>query len=441
VSKTSNNDDIDKTIAALLTRRQQAHSSNLWELAATGKLGVSVDDPTPKANKESKEVKPRARSDGTTHAGAQVPPARSVEDIKANVAERSIVRKANQRTAKSNRPLALYNPVGLNKPTVAVAADEESASSRDSTLERGCSSAEPSGSDSGSKLGTTQQGSCPTCPGKSVHPLAECPIVQKRPDLNEVRIAQVEKNPGFAPSSEAVVPRHRFTEKSRSIRSDSSNDSSDTESSQISVPAATPMALSKRVSIAEANSTFPKGLEISEVLVEAHGEGSSSDSSTESENEGDAFAGVPTYLNDPSGPVDLEDQLTALINGLVKSGPCKGIWDEIPSSSGAGSESSSEDLLLDEEEDLSKQPSHKLTRAQSKIRPSSIEPEDTSEDEEDVSAPVYMDTSHGVPDHSQVRIFHYPGDLWRRLMNTLRSFLLSVGGLRIMCPSMRKQKH
>jgi hypothetical protein len=422
VSKTSNNDDIDKTIAALLTRRQQAHSSNLWELAATGELGVSVHDSTPKTNKKSKEVKPKARSDGTTHAGAsQVPPASSVEDMKANAAERSIVRKANRRTAKSNRPLALYNPVGLNKRTVAVAVDEESTSSLDSTLEHGRSFAGPSGSESGSKLGITQQGSRHACSGKSVHPLAECSIVQKRPDLNEVRIAQVKKNPGFAPSSEAVVPRHRFMEKSRSTRSDSSSNSSDTESFQISVPAAAPMALSKGASIAEANPTIPKGLEISEVLVEAHGEGSSSDSSTEGENEGDAFAEIPTSLNDPSGPVDPEDQLTALINGLVKSSPCKSIWDEIPSSSGAGSESSFEDLILDEEEDLSKQPSHTPTRTQSKTRLSTIEPEDTSEDEEDVSAQVYMDTSHEMPDHPQVRIFHYPGDLWRNLMNTLEA--------------------
>jgi len=180
------------------------------------------------------------------------------------------------------------------------------------------------------------------------------------------------------------------------------------------VLAATPVALSKGVSIAEAKSMIPKGLGISEVPIEADGEDSSSESSTEGENEENGSARVPPSLDDPSGPVDLDDQLTALITGPAKSGPRKSILDEIPSSSEARSESesSSEDLMLDEEEDLSKQPSHKHTRAHSKIRLSSIEPEHTSEDEEDVSAPVYMDTSHEVTDHPQVRILRYPGDLW-----------------------------
>lgn len=386
-SKAINNDDIDKTIAAFLTRRQQDHRSDLWELA------ISVDDTNP--NRKSK-VKPGARWD--------LPFAGNVEAMETNSAERSIVRKANQRAPKSNRPLALY------KPTVAIDLDEDSANSRHSTSGRGCSSAEPSGSESVSKLDSTQQGSCSACSGQSAHPLAECPI-QKKPDLNEMRVAQMVKNPGLVPFSQAVVPRRQFAEKPRS---DSSSDSSDTGSSPVSVLAATPVALSKGVSIAEAKSMIPKGLGISEVPIEADGEDSSSESSTEGENEENGSARVPPSLDDPSGPVDLDDQLTALITGPAKSGPRKSILDEIPSSSEARSESesSSEDLMLDEEEDLSKQPSHKHTRAHSKIRLSSIEPEHTSEDEEDVSAPVYMDTSHEVTDHPQVRILRYPGDLW-----------------------------
>jgi hypothetical protein len=384
LSKAINDDDIDKTIAAFLTRRQQAHRSDLWELA------ISVDDTTP--DKKSK-VKPGARWD--------LPSAGSVEAMETNNAERSIVRKANQRIPKSNRPLA------LNKPTIAINLDEESANSRHSTPGRGCSSAEPSGSEFVSKLDSTQQGSCSACSGESTHPLAECPI-HKKSDLNDMRVAQMAKNPGLVPSSQAVVPRRQSAEKSRS---DSSGDSSDTGSSPVSVLAATPVTLSQGVSIAEAKSTIPKGLGISEVPIEADGEDSSSDSSTEGENEENGSARVPSSLDDPSGPVDLDDQLAALINGPAKSGSRKSILDEIPSSSEARSESSSEDLMLDEEEDLSKQPSHKHRRAHSKIRSSSIEPEHTSEDEEDVSAPVYMDTSHEVPDHPQVRILRYPGDL------------------------------
>jgi hypothetical protein len=209
----------------------------------------------------------------------------------------------------------------------------------------------------------------------------------------------------------------------------------------MSALATTSTSFSKVGSIAEATPTIPKGVEISEVPIEAHGEGSSSDSSTESEDEWNKLAGVVASINTSPGPVDLEDQLTALIHGPTKRGPCKSILDEIPSSSEAGDESNSEALILDEEEDLSKQPSYKRVRALSTIRPSSIEPEDTSEDEEDAPVPVYMDISHKVPDHHRVRILSTSGDMGRRLTNTLRSFPLSTGALEIMCPSMPEQKH
>jgi len=186
----------------------------------------------------------------------------------------------------------------------------------------------------------------------------------------------------------------------------------------MALPTATPVALSKGGSIAEVEPTIPKGLEISEVPVEAHDEGSSSDTSTEIENEWSGLTRATASVNAPPGPVGLEDQLTALIHGPAKRGPRTSVLDEIPSSSEAGCESSSEDLVLDEEEDLSKQPSQKLMRALSKTRPSPIEAEHTSGDEEDASLPVYMDTSHAVPDHLQVRILHLPGDLRRRLTNT-----------------------
>jgi hypothetical protein len=159
--------------------------------------------------------------------------------------------------------------------------------------------------------------------------------------------------------------------------------------------------------MAEVYPTIPKGLEISEAPIEVHGEGSSGDISTESEDEWDELAGVVASLNASLGPVDLEDQLTALIHGPAKRGPRKSVLDEIPSSSEAGGESSSEALILDEEEDLSKQPSYKRMRAISKIRPSSIEPEGTSEEEEDGSAPIYMDTSREVTDQPEVRINYF----------------------------------
>lgn len=414
VSRAGNDDDIDKTIAALLTKRQQAHQSHLCDLDSTGEIAVRVDDPPPKTSRKSKEVKPSAR---ITHVSS----AASVEAVGTNVPERS-TRKANQRTLIHNGPSASLNPVG---PIAAVTVEEAVTNSRGSTSEHHHTSVEPSGSESGSELGY----------GNSIDPLAWSPIAQERPDSIEVHTAQMEKDPGLAPSSEAVVPHRQFAEKARSTRSDSGSDS-DTGSFPTSALATTPASFSKEGSIAEATPTIPKGLEISEVPIEAHGEGSSSDGSTESEDEWNELAAVVASVNVSLGPVDLEDQLTALIRGPAKRGSRKSVLDEIPSSSEAGGESSSEALILDEEEDLSKQPSHTPMRALSTILPSSIEPEDTSEDEEDASAPIYMDTSHEVPDLPQVRILPIPGDIGRRLTNTLRSFPLSAGALEIMCPSM-----
>jgi len=420
VSRAGNDDDIDKTIAAFLTKRQQAHPRNL-SLVSTSEIAVRVDDPPPKTTRKSKEVKPSAR---ITHVSS----AASVEAVGTNVPERS-TRKANQTTLIHNGPSASLNPVELNESIAAVAIEEAATNSRSSTSEHDHTSVEPPGSEPGSKLGSAN----------SIHPLAGSAIAQERPDSIEVHTAQMEKDPGFAPSSEAVVHR-QFAEKARSTLPDSNNDS-DTGSSPMSAFATTPASFSKEGSIAEVTPTIPKGLELSEVPIEAHGEGSSSDSSTESEDEWNELAGVVASLNASLGPVDLEDQLTALIHGPAKHGPRKSALDEIPSSSEAGGESSSEALILDEEEDMSKQPSYKRMRALSKIRSSSIEPEDTSEDEEDASVPIYMDTSHEVPDQPQVRILSTPGDMGPRLTNTLRSFPLSAGALDIMCPSRPEQKH
>jgi hypothetical protein len=175
------------------------------------------------------------------------------------------------------------------------------------------------------------------------------------------------------------------------------------------------------------NLTTPKGREISEVPVEAHGEGSSSESSTESENEGDKLDRLRTPVNASAVHLHLlEDQVVPLLHGSAKRGPRRSVLDEILSSSETGSRSSSEDLVLDEEEDLSLQPSHKRTRRLSTTRSSSIESEPTSEDEDDPSMPVYMDTSHETLDRSHVCIIHLSGDLTRRLTNTHRRFPLQA---------------
>lgn len=106
-----------------------------------------------------------------------------------------------------------------------------------------------------------------------------------------------------------------------------------------------------------------------------------------------------TPIADPSIPMNLlKDQLTALIRGPEKRGPRRSVLDEIPSSSETGSEPSSEELMLDEEEDLSRQPSRKQkTLSKNRLYSIEPEPEPTSEDEESDSSHVFMDTPIEVP--------------------------------------------
>jgi hypothetical protein len=169
-----------------------------------------------------------------------------------------------------------------------------------------------------------------------------------------------------------------------------------------------------------AKPTIPEGLAISGVPVEAHGEGSSDESSSEDEDEAGAFplAKPATSIADPSIPINLlEGQSTALIRGPEKRGPRRSVLDEIPSSSETGSASSPEDLMLDEEEDLSRQPSRKQ-KSFSKNRLSSIEPEiDPSlEDEEGASLHVFMDTPDEVQHYLPVSILF---SLWKLLVGKL----------------------
>ncbi|KAI9459080.1 hypothetical protein F5148DRAFT_308436 [Russula earlei] len=174
-------------------------------------------------------------------------------------------------------------------------------------------------------------------------------------------------------------------------------DSSDKEISQVSVP--TSSAGHSKASL-NTQVTAPKCTEISEVALEVYSEGNSDQSSDEGETEENRLYRVTGSVNASAASVlPLEDRLAALIHGTVKRGPRASILNEIPSSSETGSESSAEDLILDEEEDLWRQPPHKQIIALLTTRPSSTEPERTSEDEDNASAPV--DMSHEVSDRPQ----------------------------------------
>lgn len=326
-------------------------------------------------------------------------PQNRVESMETSSTEISIIGEVNRRTTESS-----LDPT----PELYFASDR---------------------SQSGSKLGSTPQTSCPACLGTILHPLADCPVVQRGPDSIEARIAQMEKNPGFAPSSEVIAALHRFAENARSIPTDSSNDSLDIESSRVSDPS---VALYGGVS-----STTSRGHEIAEVPVGAHGEGSSSENSTKGGSEGDRLARLRIPVNASSVHLHpLEDQLVPLLYGSAKRGSRRSVLDDILSSSETESKSSSEDLMLDEEEDLSLQPSHKRKRIVSTTRTSSIEPELTSEDEED-SLMVYMDTLHDALDRSQVSVIHLLGDLTQKLTGSHRRFPLSAR-LRTTYPPMLK---
>ncbi|KAH9961343.1 hypothetical protein BC827DRAFT_342809 [Russula dissimulans] len=389
--------DIDSTISAFLARRMQADSSTFSALVTASQLAVEVEDLSPKTKqKGSKKVKLRAGVDDTTHAIPQKPSASGVEIPETNSAEGRIVRKVTHKTSsKSGRPSTERNDFERNTPVVTVANVVETLeNSRDPNSERRFASSESPETDLGSKLGPAQQSSRYVSLTNREHPLTDDPDVQEAFESIEERPAQIEKNPGH------VSPTAFVRQKVRSTPSDSNRDSSDSETSG---PTSTPTTDSKGISNTGAQLTIPKGIEISEVPVEAHGEGSSDESSTEGDAEWGGLTGAITgFVNAPPLSVHpIADQLTALIRGTVKRGPRASILDEIPSSSETGSESSAEDLVLDEEEDLSRQPSHRQSKTLSKTRAHSSEPEQTSEGEDDASMPVYLDTSHEVPDRPE----------------------------------------
>lgn len=374
VSKASLDDDIDKTIAAFISKKLQSDSSASSD-PTTGRLAVPVDYPPPKTMRKGDKVKLGAGTNGAMPTVAEKTSNR-VESTETSGAEASIIGEVNERPTER----------GLD-PTLELNAG---------------------GSQSGSKLASATLTSCPACLGTVLHPLTDCPVVQGGPDSIRSRIAQLEKSPGLAPSSEVHMSLRRFVEKARPIPSDSRSDSSGTEPSWMPVPS---VAL-YRGSSTGAKPKIPKGHEISEVRVEARGQGSSSDSSTEGENDGDNPTQQRSSANISSMHLHLEDQLVSLLHGsLARRGPRRSVLDEIPSSSETECKSSSEDLVLDEEEDLSLQPSHKQRRKHPITRPFSIEPGLTSENEEHLSAPVYMDTSHDALDRSHVCIVQLLVDL------------------------------
>lgn len=397
ISSAGTGDDIDKTIAAFLSKKLQADWMTFSDLATASELAVPVHDPLPKKKRRLNKLRSYSESDGVDHATTRVPPASGEESMETNGDKGSVARKIDQSTSKISRPTALRNTVGLDA-TIDVVEEATTASPEPIPEPRFASAQSSPESESDSKSGGSKQQAChPACSAKSIHSLTDCPVFPEGADVIGARIAQMEADK-LTRSSEV-----------RSTSSGPSSGSSSTESPRVPVPVHTLAVIPRESSSTRARPTIPKDLEISEVHVEGHGEGSSDESSTEGEDEGTGavpLAVRPVSVSAPSVPVHvLEDQLTALIHGSEKRG--KSVLDEIPSSSETGSETSSEDLMLDEEEYLSRQLSRKQMKVPSMAPLSSIEPEPTSEDEENASLPVYMDTSHEVPRCSSVSSFTF----------------------------------
>ncbi|KAH9083535.1 hypothetical protein EDB83DRAFT_26064 [Lactarius deliciosus] len=356
VSTASSKDDIDRTIAALLNRRMQAD--------------------------------PRTSSDPVTEIELAVP---SVSDVlsvdppltgvrKRSRLKASLSLEENQRPSKLRRPLASQEIVEQDTTLATAASFKETA-----TAGLHSTSIHHSISDS---VSVRRKTPVPTLEDRSaVEGTSSIPA--------HITQTEVDSRPVRPVASETTVTLRALTGNAQPVPSRFFSTAS---TSRVPFPGPSTSGEGPRT---VANPTIPKGLAISGVPIEARGEGSSDESSSEDEDEEAAVPSAEpgTSITDPSIPMNLlQDQLIALIRGPEKGGPRRSVLDEIPSSSETGSESSPEDLMLDEEEDLSRQPPRKQ-KPLSKSHLSSMEPEPepTSEDDGSASSHVFMDTPNEVP--------------------------------------------
>lgn len=366
VSMAHAEDDIDKTIAALLNRRMhtdpEASSDRVTEieLAVPSGSGVLSADPALTGVRKRSRLKTGPSPEET------------------------------QRLSKLRRPPVTQDMVEQDTVLATATPSNETATvSPPPTADHHAITVQPSESESGP---VRRKNPTHTLEGRSA---------VKGGSSTIAHITRTEANVDSSPvsSEETTATLHSLTGKAQSVPSTGNTPRVP------SFPGRSASGMGLRTGT---KPTIPEGLAISRVPVEVHGEGSSDESSNDEDEEGAAPLAKPaTSIADPSRPMDLlEDQLTALIRGPEKRGPRRSILDEIPSSSETGSETSPEDLMLDEEEDLSRQPSRKQ-KMFSKNRLSSIEPETepSSEDEGSASLHVFMDTPNEGQQFLPVCIF------------------------------------
>jgi len=94
VSKVGLNDDIDKTIAAFMSKKLQSDSRAFSDPPTGGDLAVPIDDPPPKTKRKSDKVKLGAGMNGAIPTLAQRTPNR-VESMGTSGAEANSIREMN----------------------------------------------------------------------------------------------------------------------------------------------------------------------------------------------------------------------------------------------------------------------------------------------------------------------------------------------------------
>ena len=363
VSTTGAKDDIDKTIAALLNRRMQADPKTVSDPVTEIEHAVPSGSDDFSADPPLKAVRKRRKKAGT-------------------------IPEENQRSSKQRKPLATQDVVDRDTALATAAPFKGKViASLHPTSDHHTSSVQLPESEPG--------------------PVRRENLVRTMEDRSAVKGAS---------SITGHIAKTAANVNSRPLASGESSVTLRVVTDHLSSGSASRVPFPERSASGErsrtgAKPTIPEGLAISGVPIEAHGEGSSDESSNDSDEDGEGtipLAKPATPIADPSIPMNLfEDQLVALIRGPGKCGPRRSVLDEIPSSSETASESNHEDLMLDEEEDLSRQPSRKQKTLSKKCL-SSIEPEpeSTSEDERSSSSHVFMDIPNGAQHYPPVSILY-----------------------------------
>jgi hypothetical protein len=203
-SRTSIGDDIDKTIAAFLSKRLQADRGTFSGLTIPSGLAVPTHDLSLKRKRRQNKLKSGSGTDGADHATALVPPTRGEEFMEANNEAGNLASKINRSTSKLSRSVAVRNTVGLNAAIGVL--EEATAATPEPAPDPRFASAQSPESESDSRPGSKQQVSRSASSAKLVRWPTGCPVIQGADSI----VA------GIARSSEGIATLRPFVAKSQS---------------------------------------------------------------------------------------------------------------------------------------------------------------------------------------------------------------------------------